>query len=99
MTPHSSAARRLITGVVLDEAGGPVPDARVYLAEGPGSILDIAALTGEDGRFSFPAQEEGVYTVQCRAPDDRGAEASTRVGGGEPAYVELRLLSGHGRDG
>ncbi|MFJ9642241.1 carboxypeptidase-like regulatory domain-containing protein [Streptomyces sp. NPDC101206] len=86
-----SARTHLIGGVVVDTDGSPSPGVSVYLTGGPGTFPDVAALTGADGRFSFGVSAEGVYTVQCRAPDGRSARASAAAGAREAASVVLRL--------
>ncbi|MFD0265801.1 carboxypeptidase-like regulatory domain-containing protein [Streptomyces sp. NPDC127106] len=91
MTPTGGARTHLIGGVVVDTDGSPAPGVSVYLAGGPGPFPDVAALTGTDGRFSFSVSAQGVYTVQCRAPDGRSAQASAAVGSGGAASVVLRL--------
>ncbi len=58
---------RLVTaeGVVVDEAGRPVADARVALrdnTEGP-NIIGPRFVTGDDGRFAFSVVEGGKYDV------------------------------------
>jgi hypothetical protein len=58
---------RLVTieGVVVDEAGRPVPDASIALrqnTEGP-NIIGPRFVTGDDGRFAFSVVEGGKYDV------------------------------------
>ncbi|MFD7631222.1 carboxypeptidase-like regulatory domain-containing protein [Streptomyces sp. NPDC059851] len=91
MPPTGGAGPHLIGGVVVDTDGSPVPGVAVYLTGGPGPFPDVAALTGADGRFSFSVSTEGMYTVQCRAPDGRSAQAAAAVGTGGAATVVLRL--------
>lgn len=82
----------LVTGVVRDPAGRPVPDARVYLVEGPGPFPDIAALTGDDGRFTLSVSVPGTYTVQCRSPDERVSGTTVEVGAESgPAHADIRI--------
>jgi hypothetical protein len=58
---------RLVTieGLVIDEAGRPVPDASIALrdnTEGP-NIIGPRFVTGDDGRFAFSVVEGGKYDV------------------------------------
>ncbi|OKI05102.1 hypothetical protein A6A06_10670 [Streptomyces sp. CB02923] len=85
----------VISGVVMDTDGRPVPDARVYLAAGPGSFPDVAALTDGEGRFVLSAGADGGYTVECRS--ERGGASQTAgtavtVRGGSADPVEIRLV-------
>ncbi|MFD7665968.1 carboxypeptidase-like regulatory domain-containing protein [Streptomyces sp. NPDC059788] len=84
----------VISGVVVDTDGRPVPDARVYLAAGPGPFPDVAALTDDQGRFALSAGADGSYTVECRSEGDdapRTAGSAVTVRGGSADPVEIRL--------
>ncbi|CAM5550779.1 carboxypeptidase-like regulatory domain-containing protein [Streptomyces aurantiogriseus] len=89
--PHSDRSTHLITGIVEDATGRPVPDASVYLTAGPEPYPDIAALSAADGSFTLSVRGAGAYTVQCRTPDDRIGEATVTAGGDSPARVRLRV--------
>ena len=79
-----------LSGIVLDAAGKPVAGARVYLVGAPGPVPDMAALTGDDGRFVLGAARAGRYEVACRGDAGGSASASVEVGA-LGAQVELRL--------
>ncbi|MET9297264.1 carboxypeptidase-like regulatory domain-containing protein [Streptomyces sp. NPDC003077] len=84
----------VIAGVVVDADGVPVPDARVYVTDGPGPVPDVAALTDPDGRFALSAGADGAYTVECRS--ERGGAsrvtvATVTVRGGMAAELRVRL--------
>ncbi|MEU2792069.1 carboxypeptidase-like regulatory domain-containing protein [Streptomyces sp. NPDC007100] len=85
----------VISGVVVDADGRAVPDARVYLAAGPGAFPDVAALTDAEGRFALSAGPDGSYTVECRSERGGGvasaAGAAVTVRGGAAEPVEIRL--------
>ncbi|WP_055526248.1 carboxypeptidase-like regulatory domain-containing protein [Streptomyces graminilatus] len=81
----------LITGVVRDATGNPVPDASVYLTAGPEPYPDIAVLSAADGSFRLAVRADGVYTVQCRTPDGSVSETSVTAGGDRPARATLRI--------
>ena len=81
-----------LSGTVLDAAGKPVAQARVYLVKAPGAVPDVAMLTGADGRFTLGAARPGSYEVACST--DVLGSASTRVEiGAAGGSVELRLTA------
>lgn len=81
----------MISGSVVDADGRPVEGARVFLAEAPVPVPDIAALTDPAGQFALAAPAPGSYTV-ASAFDD--LYASARVTLPEAAQqVTLRLES------
>lgn len=88
MTAGAGPAR-LITGVVRDATGNPVPDASVYLTGGPEPYPDIAVLSAADGSFTLSVGADGVYTVQCRTPAGGVSETSVTAGAGRPARALL----------
>lgn len=86
-----SDSQCLIIGVVEDVNGRPVPDATVYFIAGPGPYPDIAALSAADGSFTLSVRDEGVYTLQCTAPDSRVAETPVTARSDRPTRVRLRI--------
>ena len=81
----------VISGTVVDADGRPVAGARVFLADAPVSVPDIAALTDADGRFALTAPAPGSYTVAA-ASDVASASARVTLPG-EDEHVTLRLAS------
>ncbi len=79
-----------ISGVVLDATGHPVAQARVYVVKAPGPVPDVAAVTGEDGRFALAAARAGTYEIGCSTESSGSATASVVVRA-QGAAVELRL--------
>ncbi|WP_395928705.1 carboxypeptidase-like regulatory domain-containing protein [Arthrobacter sp. RT-1] len=79
----------IISGVVWNTPGMPVANARVYFVEGPGSLPDIAALSGSDGKFTLTAPEPGQYTIGCTADDYLPTQISVSVP--PAAAIEFRL--------
>lgn len=75
-----------LTGIVKGPDGQPVADAAVYFVEGPGSLPDIAQLTGDDGSFSLAAPAPGTYRLGVNAPGFQPATVTIKVGG-EPDLV------------
>jgi len=80
-----------IFGVVRDDQGQPVANARASFISGPGNLPDIAALTDEDGKFSLTAPGAGDYTIQIYADGFLTNEVSVKVSEGEKKDVEIRL--------
>jgi hypothetical protein len=87
----TSAKPGLIRGVVRTAAGRPVAGARVFFRSGPGSLPDIAALTGDDGTFALTAPAAGTYEVAAAADDAEPVSATVVLTTGETAAVTLRL--------
>lgn len=79
-----------IEGIVLDAAGQPVAQARVYFTSVPGAVPDVAVLTGSDGRFRLSAPRPGAYEIGARS-DALGAGAAAVVVGATNPLVEIRL--------
>ena len=88
MTP---AKPGLIRGVVLAADGRPVAGARVFFRSGPGSLPDIAALTGDDGAFALTAPAAGTYEVAAAANHVQPVSTTVVLATGEAAVVTLRL--------
>jgi hypothetical protein len=83
---------RVIAGVVRDEGGAPIEDARVYFTDTPAPIPDVAALTGADGSFALTVPVDGTYTLESRAEGFAATRATidSRDAGG----IELTLRWG-----
>jgi protocatechuate 3,4-dioxygenase beta subunit len=79
---------RIIEGAVLDAAGKPVAQARVYFSAAPGSVPDIAALTGADGRFRLGAARPGIYQVSASSDTHGSASVVVDVG---PKDVQVAI--------
>lgn len=64
--------------------------ARVMFTRSPVPVPDIAAVTAEDGSFTFSAPAKGAYELLAISDEQGQAEASVEVTG-ERHDVELRL--------
>ena len=76
---------------MVDAHGRPIENARVFIAEAPAPVPDIAAVTGADGRFELEAEASGTYVVGCAT--EAGETSSERVTAGEND-VEITLRVG-----
>ena len=81
---------RIVAGTVLDAAGRPVAQARVYFSAAPGSVPDIAALSGPDGRFQLNAPRPGRYQVSASCDASGSASVMVEVGS-KSAEVTVNL--------
>lgn len=69
----------VISGMVRDQSGQPLAEATVAFASGPEPLPDVAALTGEDGRFRLTAPVPGSYSIACTLPDGTGHTQTIEV--------------------
>lgn len=81
----------VISGVVRDPDGEPVPEGRVYFTGGPGPLPDIAAVTGPDGHFALSTPGPGAYEIEASAEGYAPAKATVDAPEAGEAEVELRL--------
>lgn len=82
----------VLQGVITDAADHPVAGARVALAAGPVALPDIAALTGDDGSFSFGLPQPGRYEVVAHGEAGRVVR-TVDVPAGQPISVRIALPS------
>ena len=81
----------VISGVVHDQRGKPVANARVYFTDGPVPLPDIAALTDVNGAFSLTAPAPGKYVIECATDEFVVRSQAVSVSGGQPARLEIQL--------
>jgi hypothetical protein len=81
----------IVRGVVRDSSGAPIEGARVMFADGPGSLPDVAALTGAGGEFTLSAPVAGTYRIQCVTEGAAPVDVEVTVAPGEPHHVEVRV--------
>lgn len=84
-------SRGRIEGLVLDRRGRPVAGCTVMLTGASPDHPDIAALTGDDGAFSFLDLEPGSYEVLARAEDGASEVGGVTVRATGTSRLELRL--------
>lgn len=82
----------LISGVVRDDEGRPVAEARVYFTDGPVPLQDIAALTNKDGEFSLAAPAPGTYRIEAHADGYNITPSVVNVASGEEKQIEVKLI-------
>lgn len=84
------------SGLVLDQHGRPVSDARIMLEAGPVALPDVAMLCDELGHFALELPVAGRYTIQvlsdlagmrrvtvhCPAPGSRASPLRIILPGG-----------------
>lgn len=81
----------IITGRVIDSSGKPVVDATVLIIKGAGPYPDIAALTNDDGQFSFLDLTPGEYEVLVNVEDGRRTTAQFSVFVGSTIHKDIQL--------
>ena len=83
----ASQAAAPITGTVLDPSGAPVPNASVRLEAAGATVAEYR--TGNDGRFEFRSDAQGILRVVVSAPGF--AQAIEPVpGAGESVRITLQ---------
>jgi protocatechuate 3,4-dioxygenase beta subunit len=90
-----TAADGVLTGIVTDEAGKPLENAKVWAASRLNAPNQYRTTTDRKGRFSFADLPRGTYRVFAEA-DGRAnlTLADVSVTGEAPAAVALRLPVG-----
>ena len=80
----------VIAGTVVDAQGDPVHGARVFIADAPVPVPDIAALTDAEGRFMLTAPAPGRYVVGCSGHEGETASGEVDIEE-DAAQLTLRL--------
>jgi hypothetical protein len=81
----------IISGLVKDPGGRPVPLARVYFTESPVPLPDIAALTNDNGEFSLSVPIAGRYKIACAAEGFQSTVTEVTVKKGKMAKIQIRM--------
>lgn len=103
MAPRTSKTtatppRSRVAGVVLEPSGEPVREAQVFVAGGP-SHPDIAAITGENGRFSLGGLLAGRYRLRADADGFDPTTIEIAVAPGRRLELEIELVRRNGSNG
>jgi hypothetical protein len=86
-----AAAPALISGIVRTVQGKAIPQARVYVSNAPVSVPDVAALTDDQGRFSFSVPAPGRYTLESAAEGFAQASSVLDVHQNQTNTVQITL--------
>jgi hypothetical protein len=86
-----NATSRPVISVTALSPEGPVAMARVTVESAPGSLPDVAGLTGDDGSFTLSTSGPGRYVVAVHAPGFRSARAELDVGSTD-RHVDVDLV-------
>lgn len=79
-------------GVVRDDTGNPVPEARVsFFLDAPVLLLDIAALTDIDGTFTLSAPIAGEYVLAVDMEQFVRKELKITLKSNEEKHVAINL--------
>jgi RNA polymerase sigma factor (sigma-70 family) len=90
--PEEVAASGVVSGQVTDEAGRPMPGARVWLRDGRLPPLRFRSADADlQGRFRFGEVQGGMAIVAAVVPDHSFAAATSSVQPGQPA-VDIALV-------
>jgi hypothetical protein len=87
--PPNNTRTGKIRGVVKSEQG-PIIDAQVVIEDGP-QHPDIAALTDDQGRFSFGSLTPGKYVIRVYGSGGASDPIQVPVIRGKTAFVEVWL--------
>ena len=82
----------VVTGIVEDALLHPLSGATVVLHDAGGRTV-ARAVTGADGKFTFPGVPFGDYTVEAAAPGLLGDHQHLQLGSSQVATIELVLVT------
>lgn len=88
-----------VIGVVTDDEGNPVEEARVMIRSIEGGCCGEFTFTGEDGSYTFEEVEVGTYIVHAmKRRVGRATSDEFEVLEGETVVINLQLegCGGHG---
>lgn len=83
-----------IHGLVLDQDGLPIEQARACFVSGPVPLADVAALTDANGTFQLTAPVPGTYSILCALEDGRSETRSVDVTSHSKATVIFEMTAG-----
>lgn len=75
-----------LKGKVVNDRQEPLEDVVITILSGPGQFKDIAALTNEEGIFSFDDLSDGPYLLKFM-DDENSFEKSIHLGGDHDFFV------------
>lgn len=82
-----------VSGRVVDDAGSPVPDARVFISGGTAGSFQSVVISAGDGAFRIPSVEDGTYSLRAAKKGYSAGhiEQDVTVAGAPVSGIELRL--------
>lgn len=83
----------LISGLVTDQSNEPIAMARIFFTAGPVPLPDVAALSGNDGRFRLSVTAPGLYTLRCVADGFSPTSTMVTASPNQEAKVIFRLVA------
>ncbi len=86
-----------ILGVVTDQTGAVMPNAKVELVDVATGMVRSAS-TNESGRYSFAAVNPGSYTVKASASGFQNVASNLSVSVGKSYNVNLQLTVGRAQE-
>lgn len=81
----------LISGVVSDNSGEPIAEARIYFTDSPMPMPDIAMLTDSNGKFTLSVPLTGKYGIGCYADGFAPKTTTVMIESGQKSHLEIRL--------
>ncbi|HUJ59120.1 MAG TPA: TonB-dependent receptor [Kofleriaceae bacterium] len=91
-SPAHASVDAVVSGIVEDALLHPLAGATVVLHDTAGNTV-AHAVTGADGKFSFPGVPFGDYTVEATSPGLVGDHQHLQIGSSQVAPVELVLVN------
>ena len=82
----AAAQQGAITGSVVDQAGNPVPAARILLG-----ATNRGAVTNSEGKYSIPGVAPGTYLVRVAIIGYAGEGQQVTVRAGESVPLDFKL--------
>ena len=83
------AQQTSITGALVDQSGGTIPDAKVTVTRTGGST--IATLSNRQGVFLFPSLQAAAYVLRVDAPGFAPSEKTVTLLVGQTAVLDFQL--------
>jgi hypothetical protein len=83
----------VISGVVKDNSGNAISEARVSFITGPVRLPDIAALTDINGSFVLSAPVPGDYVIEVVSDKFVTEKVKIKIESNQEKHIEINLSS------